>query len=421
MPRTSIKNKLILCFVLLIFIVIVVVTTINLLTDQFYVAQALSTAIALGVGIFFGGIFSNSLVMRLNSLSREAEKVSGGDLTRDIPVVSMDEVRSLEEIFGVMVHHIRSMIFDIKKVALEINEANISLVYLMKKVLESSREIGRSSGVIAKGSETQVLIVQKTSLKVENSVKSMDSLMRRSNQTMSKINEAMKKTRAGENNARETLKRLEEVLREMSRYSEPIAQLARKVEKIKVIVNVLDSIAQKTDLLSLNASIEATRAGETGKGFALVADEIRSMADSSKQSSQEISKLVEDILTDNKAVIGFMAKNQTDINKGNEILNGIVGIFAEMLTNVGEIFSEVKQVEDATAEQVDHMRGLSENFSELARLANENFVATQNTSEAIERQKKNVNRIAAAVKGLNSLSNKMVETQQRFRLPEQAS
>jgi methyl-accepting chemotaxis protein len=297
----------------------------------------------------------------------------------------------------------------------------MSLVYLMKKVLESSREIGRSSGIIAKGSETQVLIVQKTSIKVENSVKSMDSLMRRSNQTMSKINEAMKKTQAGENNARETLKRLEDVLQEMSRYSDPIAQLARKVEKIKVIVNVLDSIAQKTDLLSLNASIEATRAGETGKGFALVADEIRSMADSSKQSSQEISKLVEDILADNKAVIGFMAKNQTDINKGNEILNGIVVIFAEMLTNVREIFSEVKQVEDATAEQVDHMRGLAENFTELARLANENFIATQNTSEAIERQKKNVNRIAGAVKGLNSLSNKMVETQQRFRLPEQTA
>ncbi|MCJ7809945.1 MAG: hypothetical protein MUP26_06750, partial [Desulfobulbaceae bacterium] len=106
--------------------------------------------------------------------------------------------------------------------------------------------------------------------------------------------------------------------------------------------------------------------------------------------------------------------------KGNEIISGIVGIFAEMLTNVREIFSEVKQVEDATAEQVEHMRGLAENFHELARLANENFVATQNTSVAIERQKKNVNRIAGAVKGLNSLSNKMVETQQRFRLPEQA-
>ncbi len=421
MPRTSIKNKLILCFLLLILIVIVVVTTINLLTDKFYLAQALSTAIALGAGVFLGSIFSNSLVSRLKSLSSEAEKISGGDLTRDISVVSMDEVRSLEEIFGVMVHHIRSMIFDIKKVAFEIKEANISLVHLMKKVLESSRDISRASGVIAKGSETQVLIVQKTSLKVENSVKSMDSLMRRSNQTMSKINEAMKKTQTGESDARETLKRLEEVLQEMGRYVDPISQLARKVEKIKVIVNVLDSIAQKTDLLSLNASIEATRAGESGKGFALVADEIRSMADSSKQSSREISRLVEDILTDNKAVIGFMVKNQTDINKGNEIINGIVGIFAEMLTHVREIFSEVKEVEDATAEQVDHMRGLAENFHELARLANENFVATQNTSVAIEHQKKNVHRIAGAVKGLNSLSNKMVEIQQQFKLPGKAA
>lgn len=137
MQRTSIKNKLILCFLLLILIVIVVVTTINLLTDKFYVAQALSTAIALGVGVLFGSIFSKSLVGRLNSLSREAEKVSGGDLTRDIPVVSMDEVRSLEEIFGAMVHHIRSMIFDIKKVAFDIKEANLSLVHLLKNFFQA--------------------------------------------------------------------------------------------------------------------------------------------------------------------------------------------------------------------------------------------------------------------------------------------
>lgn len=419
MPRTSIKNKLILCFLLLILVVLVVVTAVNLITDQFYMALAVSTAIALSAGIFFGSIFSNSLVTRLNSLSNEAQKVSSGDLTCDIAVVSMDEVRSLEEIFGLMVTHIRSMIYDIQKVSFQVKAANVTLMQLAKRMLDSSRKIGQSAAGIAKGSEAQTLIVQKTSLQVENSVKSMEGLIRRSSQTMSKINEAMLNTQTGESDAKETLARMEDVLRQMSNYAVPITQLARKVEKIKMIVGVMDDIAQKTDLLSLNASIEATRAGESGKGFALVAEEIRSMADSSKRSSQEIAKLVEDILQDNQAVTGLLDKNQTDINKGYEITQGIVSIFSGMLNSVKGIFAEVKQMEAVTVDQMDHMQGLTENFNELTRLASENFLSTQKTSMAIENQKRDVNRIAKAINGLNGLSKKMVASQQRFKLPKE--
>ena len=382
-------------------------------------ALAVSTAIALSAGIFFGSIFSNSLVTRLNSLSNEAQKVSSGDLTCDIAVVSMDEVRSLEEIFGLMVTHIRSMIYDIQKVSFQVKAANVTLMQLAKRMLDSSRKIGQSAAGIAKGSEAQTLIVQKTSLQVENSVKSMEGLIRRSSQTMSKINEAMLNTQTGESDAKETLARMEDVLRQMSNYAVPITQLARKVEKIKMIVGVMDDIAQKTDLLSLNASIEATRAGESGKGFALVAEEIRSMADSSKRSSQEIAKLVEDILQDNQAVTGLLDKNQTDINKGYEITQGIVSIFSGMLNSVKGIFAEVKQMEAVTVDQMDHMQGLTENFNELTRLASENFLSTQKTSMAIENQKRDVNRIAKAINGLNGLSKKMVASQQRFKLPKE--
>jgi len=418
MGRTSIKNKLILCFLALILIVMIVVTAVNLVTKEFYLAQGISTAIALAVGTIFGSLFSKSIVWRLNNLSRVAEKISDGDLTREIQIISQDEVRSLEEIFSMMVNHIRSMIFDIKSISLQVQKANATLVHLTNKMLENSREIDQFARDIAKGSEAQTLIVQKTSLKVESSVKAMNNLVLQSSHTVSKINQAMQKTRQGESNARETLNHLEEVLRQMALYSKPIYKLSSKIERIKLIINVMEGIAQKTDLLSLNASIEATRAGDYGKGFALVADEIRSMADSSKQSSHEITKLVEDILEDNKAVNEFLVKNKADINKGHEIIHGIVETFGEMQTGVQEIFTEVKQMEEVIAKQVDQMRDLSEYFQELSRLADQNFVATQKTTLATDNMKKEVGKIVNAMQALNGLSKKMVETQQRFRLPE---
>jgi len=134
------------------------------------------------------------------------------------------------------------------------------------KVLVSSRAIDASAVKIAKGSESQTLIAQKTSVKMDNGLIVMDEMVARSAQTVSKIGEARDKTRKGADNARETLAYLETVLEQMVDYSRPIYSLANKVEKIRLVMNVIDEIAQKTDLLSLNASIEATRASELGKG-----------------------------------------------------------------------------------------------------------------------------------------------------------
>ncbi len=418
MGRTSIKNKLILSFLALLFIVMVVVGVVNRVANDFYLAQAISAALALVAGIIFGSLFSTSLVKRLNSLSHITREISRGDLSQEVPVLSQDELRDLEEIFSTMLNHLRSMISEIKRVSSQVDDTSARLMELAEKVLENSQEVDNSAKAIAKSSEDQTLIVQKTSLKMDNGLKEMDEMVTQSAATVSKINEARKKTQLGETNARQTLNHLEGVLKAMSDYTEPIYRLSNKVEKIRLVVKVMDEIAQKTDLLSLNASIEATRAGDSGKGFALVANEIRSMAETSKENSQEIGKIVEDVLQDNKAVIEALKKSQDGINKGHEIIHGIVDTFSDMLSGVKDIFEEVQEMEQVTEKQIRQMRAIMNQFQELSRLANENFVSTQKTTVATKKQKEDTERIVSAVNSLKALSSKMVGTQKRFRLPE---
>ena len=326
MGKTSIKNKLILSFLALLLIMMVAVGVVNSIANDFYLAQAISTALALAAGIVFGSMFSSSLVKRLNRLSNVAREISQGDLSREISLLSQDEVRDLEEIFAMMVNHLRSIISDMKNVSLQVHETNANLSNLTKKVL------------------------------VNEGLREMDEVVKQSADTVFKINEARHKTETGEVNARETLNHLEDVLKQMVEYTQPIYRLSNKVEKVQLVIKVMDEIAQKTDLLSLNASIEATRAGEMGKGFALVANEIRTMAENSKQSSQEIGKTVEEILEDNKAVIEALSMSQVGINKGREIIHGIVDTFGEMLTGVKAIFSEVQKMEEVTGKQVQQSR-----------------------------------------------------------------
>ena len=418
MGRTSIKNQLILSFLWLLLIVMVVVGVVNRVTNDFYLAQAISTVLALTAGVVFGTIFSKSLVKRLNSLSNAAREISRGDLSKSIPLLSQDEIRDLEEIFEKMVDELRAMISEMKNVSQQIRRTNSNLSRLAKQVLQKSHEIDQAAQGIAKGSEAQNLIVQKTSLGLDNGLRAMDEMVKQLAETVAKVNEARLKTEMGEANARQTLNHLDDVLKQMSEYVQPIYRLASKIEKIKMVINVMNGIAQKTDLLSLNASIEATRAGESGRGFALVADEVRSMAENSKQSSQEIRKMVEDILEENKAVTEALTKSQEGINQGRKIIQGIVNTFGEMLSGVKDIFKEIKEIEEVTSRQVNQLRGLLSHFQELSRLASENFVSTQKTTVATKNQKEDMIKIVKAMRALNALSERMMKTQARFKLGE---
>ena len=416
MSRTSIRNKLILSFLLLLLLLMMVIAVINRLTDDYYTAQAISVALALAAGAVFGGYFSKSIVRRLNSLSAVAREVSRGDLSKDIPLLSQDEIRDLEEVFASMVKDLREMISDIKNVAGRMEDTNRALSSLSEKVLVSSEEIDESAMAIAKGSEQQTMIVQKTSLIINNSLDQMDAAGRQSARTVSKINNALVKTATGETKARETLRYLDKVLGQIAENTKPIYRLSSKVDKIRMVMHVMNEVAQKTELLSLNASIEATRAGEMGKGFALVANEIRSMAENSKQSSQEIGRIVDDIFQDNKAVIEVLRKSEEDVGKGRGIITGMVGTFREMVSGVKEISAEVKAVEKVTLKQVKEIRGLLRHFEALSRLAQANFVSTQKTTVGTKNQKEGVQKIVELMQSLNALSEKMMASQRRFRL-----
>jgi methyl-accepting chemotaxis protein len=414
--RTSIKNKLILSFLALLLIVMVVVGATHQFTDDVITALGISVALALFAGIIFGGIFSKSIVKRLNSLSSVAREISHGDLSKDIPFLSRDEIRDLEEVFAAMVNDLRGIISEIQQVSAQIEKTGRELGIQIEKVLINSREIDESALAIAKGSETQSLIIQKTSLVLDKSLEQMEDAATQSARTASKANDARLKTETGEANARETLHYLEEVLKQMAENADPVYRLSGKVEKIKMVMSVIEELSRKTDLLSLNASIEATRAGEMGKGFALVANEIRNMAENSRNSSHQIRAIVDDIFEDNRAVLAALKKSEEDINKGRGIIHGIVGTFGEMLSGVKEISSEVKEVGDAARKQVREIRGLFNQVQELSRLAQENFVSTQKTTIGTKNQKEELQEIVRAATALNGLSQKMMETQQRFRL-----
>ena len=417
MGRTSIKNKLILSFLALLLILLSVVGFVNYLSQDFYLAQAISAVMALASGIIFGSMFSESIVKRLQRLSNVASEISNGDLSKEISLDSHDEVRDLEEVFAKMLNDLRVILSEMNQVSTQIQQTNKHLGGLISEVLSKSHEIDEAAAKIARGSEDQTMIVQKTAVIVDKGLERMDEMVKKSARTVSKIAEAQSRSETGEKSARETLKFLDGVLKQLAEYAEPVHTLSREMEKIKTVVNVMDELSQKTDLLSLNASIEATRAGEFGKGFALVANEIRAMSENSRHSTKEIGRIVENVFKNKIAAIESLEKSEESIAKGREIINNIVSTFEDTLSGVRDIFYEVEEVEKLTLEQVNQMKGIQVHFHELSVLARENFVLTQKTTIGTKSQEKDLERIVEEMKSLDRLSEKMLATQKRFRLP----
>ena len=274
----------------------------------------------------------------------------------------------------------------------------------------------RSALTIAKGSERQSALAKKTADQIDEGLLVMEEMAGQSARTVTRIAEAKVKSETGEASAGETLIQFKVSLQQMAEYAKPINRLAAEVDKIRMVVRIIEEIAQKTDLLALNASIEATRAGEMGKGFALVAEEIRTMAENSKISSKEIGKIVQGILQDNAEVIISLRKNQESLSSGEQIIHRIITTFGDTLTNVNHIYSEVKDIQDVTGKQVKEMRKFMDQLQDLSRLSFENLQAAQKTIQATRNQNTDMKGIVATMKALNELSEKMMQTQQRFKL-----
>jgi len=416
MGQTSIKNRLILCFLILILTSLLVVAGVNYFISDYWKAQAISVAIALGVGVFLGRAFSISFARRLQALVSLAQNVSLGDLTQEISVRSRDEMRDLEEAFKKMVYDLRQSISQVKMASLEVSKTADKLFGQVKKLRTKSEYITDTARIIAKGSEEQSAIARKTAMSLEKGLITMEKTANKALATASIADSAEMKTTEGELKSQSSINDLRSVLTQLDESSQLVYKLGHKLEKIDQVTDVITEITRKTDLLSLNASIEASKAGEYGKGFALVAEEIRSLAESSKDSAGEIRTMIVEILEDSTTVLESVKLGQQGIENGRKEIETIGFLMQEVLASVKQIVTEIREFSAAVEHQVGEVRQISEQFEDLSKLANENFISTHKTLLATEEQMETMQDMFALAESLVAFYRKLDETQKQFRL-----
>ena len=194
-----------------------------------------------------------------------------------------------------------------------------------------------------------------------------------------------------------------------------IQSLHKRSKEVSSILDVITGIANQTNLLALNAAIEAARAGEHGKGFAVVADEVRKLAEQSQQSAKEILTIIQGIEHDTESSVHIMSRVTDDVQAGVKVSNEAIEKFNQILQSTKEITPQMEEV-SAIAQQISAaVQEVSATANELAIIAQANAATSEEVAAATEEQLASMEEISSSARALSAMAEELREILSHFK------
>lgn len=321
--------------------------------NQIILMTIIISVIAVAIGIVVAFILAHKITAPILEIVRRLKKVAAGDLTGEkIILKSKDEVGQLATAINDMILSLRALIGDLLSSA--------------TNLAASSEQISASTEEIATGSQQQANNAGLASEMVKEMTQAIHAVSKNADET-SNASENMVSSAAKGNEV------IQDTLQGMSSISEKISELSSKSVQIGEIVEVIDDIAEQTNLLALNAAIEAARAGEAGKGFAVVADEVRKLAERSSKATKEISELIQSIQANTDASVEA-------VNNGNEKANNAGKAFEEIIGLVKISANKVAEIAAASEEQNAQSQEVLQSVESIAAVSQQTAAGVQETA-----------------------------------------
>jgi len=384
------------------------------------VAAWVSPFVALGVGGAIGFFLSRDLAANFRILRRATERISGGDLTARVEIASdprfRDETHDLAESIQSMASSLRELVGHVQSTGDRVSVAAHEVKRSAEMVSGNNQEIGTAVTRLVGSIEDQKKLLHDAKRLIHEVASTIDSNAERAREAFGFAAEANQKANSGVEVTSLAVEKMRVVFERIEKAVARVFDLEEKTRHVHQITEMITSVANSTNLLSLNASIEAARAGEAGRGFSVVADEIRKLAETAGRSADEIAALIHEIQSDTGTVADEMRQSSTVITEGRGDVDMIARSLEQIAAAVHEAATRAEEIfhgAEAHTREVERMVTSVDNFAEVG---DRNAASIEEVLDSSQRQAASMSEVAASSASLTELAEEMRGVIHRFQI-----
>jgi methyl-accepting chemotaxis protein len=373
---------------------------------------------AMGLGMTSVNYLLVRLVIRtrIQSYSAFVDQVAKGNLGLRLEESKNDLFGQFAANLNAMAMGMQVIVREVVGIAHKVSASAESLSASAEQMNASAEEITSTVQQIAKGVETQAEKTVETSQVMSNMSGMVQQVAGKSEAASRVSNQAWETAVRGNEAVQEALERMNQIFDTATQSASAVRGLGEQSKQIGQVVGLITGIADQTNLLALNAAIEAARAGEAGRGFAVVADEVRKLAEGSAKAAAEIGKLIKQIQAETTRAVVSMEHGAQELARGREVASRAGVSLEEILQVVRQVDEMAKEIYALTRQQAAGTDQVVKAVEEIAAVAEETAAGTQEASASTQEQTASMQEMAAAAQELADLAETMKSLVSRFKL-----
>ncbi len=383
------------------------------------VARALTIAviIILASGIILACVITRKITIKINRSIKFASSIADGDLAIDkIKIDSNDEIGLLGKALNEMLNELKSVVARIEEISINLSTSSKNLFTSGEEVGSSAEQVNYAIQEVASGAEEQSAQVDETQVVLNKLVEQIENVSNMSGQMRNQANNVKSNIKQGNSLLSRSIDQINNVKDNSQAVSKTIHKLGNLSEKIEEIVELINEIAAQTNLLALNAAIEAARAGEAGRGFSVVADEIRELAEESANSTEQIAGLIKDIQTGVNNAVDKMDNTESVVGDSVNAIKDTGVSFDGINSAAGILINLIEKINKQTQSMNNISKEVEKSAGQIAKVSEESAGNAEEVAASSEEQSASTEEIVSSANELAKMATELKDVIDHFKL-----